>query len=107
MEASELPVSFCTKKRRVRLYGAYDGMGPCGRRGDRLQFYGTGGHAPLEEALLSLDVNGYAIPNIDSTRLKPLGALWQTLTGSMIPEKKPVIGEKILKWNPESISTVL
>lgn len=97
LKSASLPVSFCTKHAGYAATALMTEWVLAGGNQIACSFMGTGGHAPLEEVLLSLEVNGYALSNIDVARLKPLGALWQTLTGSTIPAKKPVLGEKIFE----------
>ncbi|HWQ78226.1 MAG TPA: hypothetical protein VN381_05385 [Anaerovoracaceae bacterium] len=97
LENASLPVSFSTKNAGYAATALMIEWVLSG--GDRIvcAFMGTGGHAPLEEALLALQVNGYPLSNIDPVRLKPLGALWQQISGRAIPDKKPVVGEKIFE----------
>lgn len=97
LKFASLPISFCTKHAGYAATALMTEWVLAGGNQVACSFMGTGGHAPLEEVLLSLEVNGYALSNIDVARLQPLGALWQTLTGGTIPTKKPVVGEKIFE----------
>lgn len=94
---SHLPISFCTKNAGFAATALMAEWVQSGGENIACSFMGSGGYGALEEILLTLQVNGYPLPGIDTSRLKLLGSLWQRLTGETIPAHKPVVGDHIFE----------
>ncbi|MDQ2087100.1 citramalate synthase [Herbivorax sp. ANBcel31] len=56
------------------------------------------GYAPLEEVLLALKVLLNRKSKINLSKLSQIASFYSTITGRIIPENKPVIGEGIFKY---------